>query len=261
MIRSKHNMTVAFLLIFALLSFLWMTRASQPPLANMIPRLLNYQGYLAENGVPLNGTVAVTFALYDVPTGGEPLWTETQNVTVHDGAFSVLLGSVEAIPPTVFSSGETYLGMQVEDDPELAPRQRLVSVAYAFFANDANTLRGLAPSDFTPASHIQDEIHMVFIGSEEENKDASSPSMSITVPQEAKIAIINIEVEVPAEQKTAGQVILTKDGCTSATLYDYESFYYILTQASWAENTITITVKLRPSGENLAARATAYFYR
>jgi hypothetical protein len=70
-----------------------------PALAD-VPNLLNYQGRLTDpSGNPKNGTFTMQFALYDAATGGNQLpsgspWSETQSVTVTDGVFNVLLGSV-----------------------------------------------------------------------------------------------------------------------------------------------------------------------
>ncbi len=68
--------------------------------------LLNYQGRLAHrppSGNPKNGTFTMQFAVYDAETGGNQLpsgtpWSETQSVTVTNGVFNVLLGSVTALP-------------------------------------------------------------------------------------------------------------------------------------------------------------------
>ena len=49
-----------------------------------IPGKINYQGYLTSAaGVPVNGTIAIVFTFYTVATGGSPIWSETQNVTVN----------------------------------------------------------------------------------------------------------------------------------------------------------------------------------
>lgn len=46
-----------------------------------IPQTLNYQGNLTDNtGQPLSGTKQITFALYDIASGGTALWTETQAI-------------------------------------------------------------------------------------------------------------------------------------------------------------------------------------
>ena len=104
------------------------------------PQLLNYQGRLDSSGVPINGTRSMSFSIYSVPTGGTSLWTETQsNVTVTNGVFSVLLGSVTPFPSTLFAgTGDRYLETSV-GGTVLSPRFRFTSVAYAFRSAAADT--------------------------------------------------------------------------------------------------------------------------
>jgi hypothetical protein len=70
-----------------------------PTLADA-PNLLNYQGRLTDpSGNPKNGTFSMQFAVFDAESGGNQLptgspWSETQNVSVTNGVFNVLLGSV-----------------------------------------------------------------------------------------------------------------------------------------------------------------------
>jgi hypothetical protein len=106
-----------------------------------VPYLLNYQGKLATaGGTPVTATVNMTFCAYAAATGGAALWCETQsNVPVQNGIFNVLLGSVNALDPSIFTGQSLYLGVQVGSDPEMAPRQRIVSVGYAIAAE---TLKG-----------------------------------------------------------------------------------------------------------------------
>ena len=73
----------------------------------------------------------VIFLIYDAPTGGKALWSEKQEVTTSNGLFAVVLGSLEIFPDDVFVNSGRYLGIQVDPDPELTPRQRLTSVPYA----------------------------------------------------------------------------------------------------------------------------------
>lgn len=114
-----------------------------------VPQLINYQGLLADgSGNPINGTRSIQFSIYDAATGGTALWTEDQTVTVSDGLFSVLLGSVTPLPYDLFKGGERYLALKVGGDPEMSPRKRLVSVGYSFRANDADHFTGKDTSDF-----------------------------------------------------------------------------------------------------------------
>ena len=59
------------------------------------------------SGNPVAGTVQIVFTIYDAPTGGTQLWTETQMVTLDDGYFSAALGEVVPIPASVFANGAT----------------------------------------------------------------------------------------------------------------------------------------------------------
>jgi hypothetical protein len=99
--------------------------------AAAIPETMSYQGILkdaAGDPVP-DGDYAIAFALYDGPTGGSALWTETQLLTVEDGVLNAVLGSVT--PLELPFSLPYWLGMSVEGDPELTPRVELTSAPYA----------------------------------------------------------------------------------------------------------------------------------
>lgn len=99
-----------------------------------VPQLINFQGILKDgSGNPVaNGSYSVTFTIYDAATGGNNLWTETQSVSTTSGLFAVLLGSANPVPDAVFNDTSLWLGTTVSPDPEMTPRQRLVSVAYAY---------------------------------------------------------------------------------------------------------------------------------
>jgi hypothetical protein len=100
-----------------------------------VPHQMHYQGHLTDSGgAPLDTTVSMTFTIYDDSSvSGTVWWTETQpNVTVSNGLFSVLLGSQNGIPDTVFRDTTRWLGIQIGFDPEIAPRTKLVTVPYAF---------------------------------------------------------------------------------------------------------------------------------
>jgi len=118
-----------------------------------VPGLMNYQGTLTDvDGVALDTTVSMTFSIYTDSTGGSSLWTETQSsVVVDHGLFNVLLGRANAISDAVFNGASRWLGIQVESDPELVPRQRIASVGYAFRASESDTAdyarSGLTGSD------------------------------------------------------------------------------------------------------------------
>jgi len=105
-----------------------------------IPQKINYQGYLTDpQGISIDDTVTLTFSIYPDTTDETPLWTETQSVTVTDGIFSVNLGDVTTLNLPFDTT--YYLGITVGSDSEMTPRQPLTSVAYAFRAKKADTVR------------------------------------------------------------------------------------------------------------------------
>jgi len=114
-----------------------------------IPQLINFQGMLTDAaGTPISGNRTVEFRIYDSALGGALNWSETQTVTIDQGLFSVLLGSVTSIPLSLFNGGDRYITMKVDTDPEMTPRKRLVSVGYAFYAYDGDKVDGYDASAF-----------------------------------------------------------------------------------------------------------------
>ena len=100
--------------------------------AQSAPNLVHLQAHLAStvNG-PLSGAASVTVRVYAVPSGGVPLWEETQAVTAVDGTVSLLLGSVTQPPVDLFDGGDRYLALQVDNDSEMTPRRLIGSTPYA----------------------------------------------------------------------------------------------------------------------------------
>ena len=114
--------------------------------SSAVPSVLTQQGRLLDSaGAPVPGSISIQFTVYDAATGGASLWTETQTVTLDDGFFSARLGETTSIGASVFDGSTRYLGVKVGTDPEMTPRQPLVSVPYALLANNAN-------GDITPTS-------------------------------------------------------------------------------------------------------------
>src|SRR5689334_9950503 len=89
-----------------------------------VPNFLSEQGRLFDDaGAPVTGAVDVTFAIYATATATTPSWTETQSITLDDGYFSAVLGSETPIPPALFDGTQKFLGIKVNTDPEMKPRQ------------------------------------------------------------------------------------------------------------------------------------------
>lgn len=106
------------------------------PLARaQVPHLIRYQGTAVDsNEVPLEGPYTITFRLYPAASGGTPAWTEAHtNVPLSKGHFSVLLGQNTALTAMDWSQPR-WLGVQINGEPELSPRQQITSVPTAIMA-------------------------------------------------------------------------------------------------------------------------------
>lgn len=127
-----------------------------------VPGLISYQGRLLDDvGDPVpDGPYTLTVGLYDVATGGAPLWTETKSVTVAGGLFTTLLGDTTALDLSVFDGRDLWLGVQVGADPEMSPRLHIASVPYAIHSQDADTVDGSHASAFAAAAHDHDDRYV-----------------------------------------------------------------------------------------------------
>lgn len=134
LVRLKSYLLVYFLVLLSL-----------PSLALAFPQVMSYQGKLSDSGGhPVSGIHTMVFSIYDAPTGGNVLWTETwtgaQSVNVSNGIFNVELGSVQSISDAVFLKDTLYLGIKVNADNEMIPRQRVTSGTFAFRSKTTETV-------------------------------------------------------------------------------------------------------------------------
>ena len=89
-------------------------------LAQQVPGAIAYQGRLLDAaGAPVAGITTLTFTLYDAPTAGSSLWTDTQSIALTNGYYATEL----AIPATLFDGTDSYL--EVTAGTPLTPRQHV----------------------------------------------------------------------------------------------------------------------------------------
>ena len=134
-----------------------MTRAvqalSDAQASQTAPLTVPYSGRLngADEQPIADGAYDFTFALYDAISGGNLLWTETQeDVLVQGGIFTTLLGRANALPTDIVTGGERWLVVAVRGPGEadftaLAPRQQLSAVSPA--APSSTTAGAACPHD------------------------------------------------------------------------------------------------------------------
>lgn len=106
-----------------------------------VPQQINYQGTLTDDiGNPLDGDFSMTFAIYATAGGITPLWTETQTVPVINGVYNLVLGQPGNEIDLTVIDGERFLGISVESDAEMTPRQPITASAFAIKAAKADTV-------------------------------------------------------------------------------------------------------------------------
>jgi Chaperone of endosialidase len=108
-----------------------------------VPHLISYQGRLTDsNGAPVpDGSYSVKFKVYGSPAGNDSLWwSNFETLEVTDGLFHYQLGSTNPFPNDLFSVDTArYLAIQINGEPEMIPRTKLVSVPYAYHSLRADT--------------------------------------------------------------------------------------------------------------------------
>jgi len=113
------------------------------PAIAQIQRTLSYQGVLTDSlGNPKpDGTYSFTFRLYDVASGGTPLWSEQKTLAVERGLFSTTLGDQVTIGPGLSFDRSYWLGIIVATGSELTPRVPLTAVGRSLYSSAADTAR------------------------------------------------------------------------------------------------------------------------
>ena len=99
-----------------------------------IPQTMSYQGMLtdSEEQMVSDGAYQITFKIYDQDVDGSILWEETQNVSISDGIFDVILG--ETIPLNISFDQSCWLGITIASGDELQPRITLTASPYSLNA-------------------------------------------------------------------------------------------------------------------------------
>ena len=123
-------------------------------IAEEIPHKISFQGKLLENGTAVTDSVTITFSIDDY-------WSETHNVNVINGFYSVTLGSDTPIPDSIFiNNSSAVLHISVEG-VNLEPDTEILSSPYAFKAEksaDADKLGGQNPEYYASLPITSEDI-------------------------------------------------------------------------------------------------------
>ena len=114
---SAKVVLFSVLAVFAISAALAVAQAAAPA-----QEQLPLQGFLKDSaGKPVTQDLSITFNLYEAETGGTPVFTETQTVSVKKGVWSARLGKTAAFPAAVKFDKEYYVGLDI-GSKTLSPR-------------------------------------------------------------------------------------------------------------------------------------------
>lgn len=209
--------------------FLWLIFIPALSFAAIVPQEINYQGFVAVDNVPFDGTGLFKFAIVD-STGTTTYWSNDGTSTngeepisavslqVNQGQFSVALGNTtypnmtSPLASEVFASGDTKLRIWFDGGSgfqRLVPDQPFDSVPYTIQAGVVDKIEfppieqsGVNPPSLLPRESVWPEHEgrtdnvvsqtFVFIGS-----SAISDS-TFAVPLNRRFIITDLELNVPS---------------------------------------------------------------
>jgi hypothetical protein len=121
-------------------------RTLSPDAPDASSHFIPIQGRLTDDsGNPLDGTYNMTFRLYGAYTGGTALCEDTRGVSVNNGLFSAYMEGAGC----PIDGRQLYLSVQVGDDSEMAPRQFIDNVPYAWSLRPGAVISGSLGSNAT----------------------------------------------------------------------------------------------------------------
>jgi len=121
------------------------TDEGQPQSGDLVTAILDdaipIQGKLTDSsGVPLTDDHNVTFSLYNDPVAGNLLCSSNYNpLPLFNGLFNVIITGCDN---TEIVGDQIYLGVQVDADGEMTPRQPIYAVPYARSLRPGADIRG-----------------------------------------------------------------------------------------------------------------------
>jgi hypothetical protein len=105
-----------------------------------VPNLINYQATIEGPEGPVNGLFTITFRIYPDSTGTDVLWEEVHADTpIENGLVYAILGTGTYMPVSLFDGGERWMGITIDDDPEISPRMRITATPWSLRSGVADS--------------------------------------------------------------------------------------------------------------------------
>lgn len=178
-----------------------------------VPRTMSYQGLIVSaSGVPISDDAHVLkVTIYDAPTGGQSLYTESIPTTTTRGLVNLIIGSATGIPTTVDFSKSYWMGISIDGGAELTPRTVLSSVPYSLSSEHAVTAdlaNGLSSTAKGFVSSINEQGGPLRIeGTGAATVTTTSGKVTINVPQSGSISTIQNADSTIAVTNGSGPIV------------------------------------------------------
>ncbi len=189
------------------------------------PQQIKYQGVArdAAGSVIANGTLTVQFEIHDVTPVGTVIYSETHTgvATNQFGLFSVSIGSVSPIGPSVFVGGNEFLEVSVDFGSGLTSMgtSQMLSVPYAIYADSCGNPGPQGPAG--PSGTTGQSITEVY-GSGQVSVGAATTS-AVLVP--GLTTTVNVPANSVVHVHTDGG--LQSTGATSSTFSVVDIIIYV----------------------------------
>lgn len=151
----------------------------------------SYQGRLSQSGVPVQGSRAMIFRLYDAASDGiQEGEISLPAVAIDDGLFVVELDFDDG----VFVGQQLWLEVEIEGDI-LQPRQRIASTPYALYALTGNEGPPGPPGDAGSANITGTSGQLVRFSSETSGSDSiiSDDGSTVTIGGASQITKLTVD--------------------------------------------------------------------
>ena len=146
-----------------------------------VPHQLHYNGYLTNavgeavdcpDPVQCTDVYEFTLRLYSNEEATSPVWSEESvGIALYQGSFHIVMGDGVPLTSDIFEHENLWLGIKVNNMPEMLPRQRVLSAAFAIRsgsaanATNAEQLGGLPPSDYATQDALT-ELEVIIDGND-----------------------------------------------------------------------------------------------
>ena len=220
-VTMKKHLHVGWVIAVALASIM----LTLPAVAQDVPPYLSHQGRLFNDAnETLSGPQTLTFRVYDATDDtGSVLWTETVELTLSNGYYSVILGQVTAVPVELFDGSTRYLGVTVGDDTvidELTPRLEMSSVAYALKSSVAENATGALTPDSVSLNGGNTTLNSdgsVTVGDATIGADGTISLGAATVNVDGSIVVGNTTIGADGTIAVGGNDVISADGAINSS--------------------------------------------